>query len=99
MLTAFAGVKYGCCRMLDGLVSTHPTSGAYGTLASPRVSNTLALYHKGSNFYACRISVTRISALKRLAVEVNTKKIVQYKLKHLFGAEICVTEIQQASKL
>jgi hypothetical protein len=24
MLTAFADVKYGCCRMLDGLVSTHP---------------------------------------------------------------------------
>jgi hypothetical protein len=24
-LTAFADVKYGCLRMLDGLVSTHPT--------------------------------------------------------------------------
>jgi hypothetical protein len=24
MLTAFADVKYGCCQMLDGLVSTHP---------------------------------------------------------------------------
>ncbi len=23
-LTSFADVKYGCCRMLDGLVSTHP---------------------------------------------------------------------------
>jgi len=24
MLMAFADVKFGCCRMLDGLVSTHP---------------------------------------------------------------------------
>ncbi len=24
MLTAFAHVKYGCCRLLDGVVSSHP---------------------------------------------------------------------------
>jgi len=23
-LTAFADAKYGCCQMLDGLISTHP---------------------------------------------------------------------------
>ncbi len=61
-------------------------------------------YSKGSRglkqtkrqiYYACRISVTRISAPKRLAIVANTQKIVQYKLKHLFGAKACVAEIRQ----
>jgi hypothetical protein len=42
--------------------------------------------------------VTHISASKRLAVVENTKN-VQYKLKHLFGAETRFAEIQQASKI
>jgi hypothetical protein len=54
---------------------------------------------QGQIFYACRISVTPISAPKWLAAIVNTKKIVQYKLKHLFGAETHVAEIRQSSKI
>ncbi len=54
---------------------------------------------KGQIFDACHISVTSISAPKRLAVVVNTKKNVQCKLKHLFGADARVAEIRQASKI
>jgi len=48
----------------------------------------------GQIFDACRIS-----APKWLAVIVNTKKIVQYRLKHLFGAETSVAEIRQTSNI
>jgi hypothetical protein len=48
---------------------------------------------KGQIFDACHISVTRISAPKRLAVVVNTKKMFNTKMKQLFGAETCVAEI------
>jgi hypothetical protein len=37
--------------------------------------------------------------MKGLAVVENTKKIVQRKLEHLFGAKTRVTEIQQAYKI
>jgi hypothetical protein len=53
---------------------------------------------KGGIFDTCRISATLISASKRLAVVVNTNKIVQYKLKHLFVADKHVAEIWQALK-
>ena len=52
-----------------------------------------------SNFYACRISVTHISAPKRLAVIVNTKKLFNPNLKHLIGAEIRDAEKPQAAKI
>jgi hypothetical protein len=43
--------------------------------------------------------VTPFSAPKRLAVVVNTKKNIYYKLKHLFGAKTCVDEGQQDEKI
>jgi hypothetical protein len=48
MLMAFADVKYACCWILDGLVSTHPYFGAFlpNTIAIKNMGNYLALLPK-----------------------------------------------------
>ncbi len=53
----------------------------------------------GENFDACRISATPISAPKRLAIVLHTKKCSMLSETYIFGAEICVAEIRQASKI
>ncbi len=75
------------------------TSGTYGTLASPRRSNTLAYFNKRSNFLCLLYPSSMHLSSKKVGSCSKYKKIVHYKLKHLFGAEICVTEVRQASKI
>jgi hypothetical protein len=50
---------------------------------------------KGKIVEACHVSVTRITAQKGTQLLNIYKKIVYY-VKSLFGAKICVADIQQA---
>jgi len=67
-----------------------------------RCSRPVHLYHQKQIldvfvqiFNACCISATHISAPKGLAVVVNTKKTVNYKLEQHSGVETHVGELQQ----